>query len=221
MFEPLNHPDIKVLPLKKFYLKPGGKRQLFIPNLLRKFRFDISYNGNKPSVSEKELNILLKNKENIYITSYNRYCVIPPITFSVENYFTPVKSIKDQITELVEKYYTTHTIGVHIRQTDNLAAIKNNPIEKFINLMDKEIKLNPETNFYLATDSEKIKQKLMKKYKEKIIPTHYSLNRNTEQGMKDAVTDLFCLGKTKKILGCNESTYSRIAAELRQIELIV
>ena len=209
------------MPLKKFYLKPGGKRKLYLPNFIRKFKFDASYNGNKPSVSEKYLKDFFLNGKEIYITSYNRYCIIPPITFPIENFFTPVKDIRDQISKLVENYYTPHTIGIHIRRTDNLAAIKNNPIEKFINLMDKEIEQNPETNFYLATDSVKIKQKLIEKYKEKIIPTHYTLNRNTEQGMKDAVTELFCLGKTKKIYGCEESTYSKMAARLHQIELIV
>lgn len=221
LFEPLNNTDLIVQPLKKFYLKPGGKKHLFLPNLIRNFIFDVSYNGNKPSVSEQDLKNLIRNKRNIYITSYNRYCIIPPITFPIENIFTPVKDIKNQISKLVEHYYTPHTIGIHIRRTDNLAAIQNNPIEKFIQIMDKEIQENPKTNFYLATDSEKIKQELIEKYKDRIIPTHYTLNRNTEQGMKDAVTELFCLGKTKKIYGCDESTYSRTASRLRQIELIV
>lgn len=117
-------------------------------------------------------------------------------------------------------YYTANTVGVHIRRTDNIAAIKNSPIENFMTLMDQEIENNANTNFYLATDSEETKNLFIKKYGDKIIPTHPTLNRNTTEGIKDAIVELFCLGHTHKIIGSKNSTYSLMASRLFKAELI-
>ena len=87
--------------------------------------------------------------------------------------------------------------------------------------MDSEIDNNCKVRFYLATDDEKIKQDMKKKYGERIITLNLSLRRNTTQGMKDAVVDLFCLGSTSKIIGSHHSTYSIIASQLYNIDLIV
>lgn len=219
LFEPLNHPEIKVLPLKDFYLKPGGKKLLFLPNLLRNFIYDAAYKGNE--ISNFKLNELCENKSHIYIQAYNRFCSIAPVSTPIIKYFQPTKSINSHINSIIEQYYTHNTIGIHIRRTDNIAAIRNNPIEKFITYMNKELYENPETNFYLATDSEEIKKIIIDKFDNKIIPTQFTLNRNSLQGMKDAVTELFCLGKTKRIIGSSNSTYSQLAARLFNIELII
>lgn len=221
LFEPLNHPNIQVKPLKKFYLKPGGKSLLYMPNILRFFYFDVSYNANKLSIMESKLDSLCRNKERIYITSFNRYCIIPPIKDLVSTYFKPAKDIEEHFNEVTENYYTPNTIGVHIRRTDNLAAIRNNPIEKYISLMDNELRVESDTNFYLATDCDEVRTKMIERYGERIIPTRYTLNRSSVQGMKDAVTELYCLGKTKKIIGSSNSTYSQISSDLYKIELVV
>ena len=44
-------------------------------------------------------------------------------------------------------------------------------------------------------------------------------DRNSLEGMKFAVVDLFCLSKTKKIIGSVGSSYSQIAAEIGGIEV--
>jgi len=43
------------------------------------------------------------------------------------------------------------------------------------------------------------------------------LERNSLEGMVFAVTELFCLSKTQKIIGSDYSSYSNIAAELGEI----
>lgn len=220
LFEPLNNTELTVKPLKKFYLKPGGKRLFYIPNVLRKFLFDKSYIADKPSITESKLDDLCKNKEKIYFTSYNRFCIIPTIEEPISTFFKPAKDIEEHINYITQKYYTPNTIGVHIRRTDNIAAIRESPIERFIKHMDKEIQNNSETNFYLATDSEETKKIFLNRYKDKIIPTNKTLNRNSVQGMKDAVTELYCLGKTNKIIGSKNSTFSGMAAHLFNIKII-
>lgn len=219
LFEPLDHPNLQVKTLKKFYLKPGGKKQLYLPNLLRKLIFDVSYNGTQ--IANKKLSETCKDKKKIYITSYNLFTPIPPIKFKVTQYFRPQKELAQKINEIVQGQFSMNTIGIHIRRTDNLLAIKNSPIENFIQIMDAEISNNPNTNFYLATDSEDVKRYFIERYGQKIITSTNSLNRNTLEGMRNAIIDLYCLGNTKKIIGSHSSTYSIMASKLYQNQLIL
>lgn len=219
LFEPLNHPNLQVKTLKKFYLKPGGKKQLYLPNLLRNLIFDASYNGTQ--IANKKLSETCKDKKKIYITSYNCFTPVSPINFKVTQYFTPKKELAQRINEIVQNQFSIHTIGIHIRRTDNISAINNSPIEKFIQIMDDEISTNPDTNFYLATDSIDVKNCFTKRYGQKIITSTNALNRNTLEGMRNAIIDLYCLGNTKKIIGSDFSTYSVMASRLYQNQLIL
>lgn len=219
LFKPLNHPDIKIMPLNKLYLKPGSKKNLFLPSLLRKFMFDASYDGTK--IANKKLSETCNNKNNIYITSYNLFTPIPPIKFKVAQYFRPTNEIKGIIDDIIQNHFSTNAVGVHIRRTDNISAINNSPIENFIQIMDTEISTNPNTIFYLATDSQLTKKELVKRYGKRIVSLAGVLNRNSIEGMKNAVIDLYCLGNTKKIIGSHSSTYSIMASKLYQNQLII
>lgn len=218
LFEPLEISGISVSALHKFQLKPGGRKCLFLPNLIRKFTFDASYNGDK--VHNNSLLELCRDKHKIYIYSYNRFCLSEITEEPISDFFTPIKSIRSQIESTV-KMFQPNTIGLHIRQTDNAMAIRNNPISKFTSYMDAEIKNDPACKFYLATDSPELKRYLIEKYPNRIIYSNNELARNTTRGMQDAVAELFCLGRTQKIIGCTNSTYSLVAARLYNIPLIL
>lgn len=218
LFKPLNYKELKVYPLRKFYLQPGGKRNFFIPDLLKRLYFDVCYNGGE--IANKSLEESCMGFNRIYITAHNRFCNVSVNNHNVGDLFRPTDEIDQRISTITSKY-TVNTVGIHIRQTDNVAAIKNNPIEKFTSFMDKELSLFPETTFYVASDSQEVKDMLIKRYKSLIIPTSWNLNRNSVEGMKDAVADLYCLGRTSKIIGCTNSTYSLIASILYQKKLIL
>lgn len=218
LFEPMQIDGLTVAPLQQFMLKPGGKKYLCLPNLLRKFTFDAAYNGN--DTSNCDFSELSQGKDKIYIHSYNRFCKQEETEDPISYYFKPIRKIESQIKSITNEF-PENTIGIHIRQTDNLASIRNNPIEKFTNHMDAEIMKDPACKFYLATDSPEIKQRLIYKYRDKILYSDNELARNTTKGMQDAVTELFCLGRTTKIIGCTHSSYSIVAARLYNIPLIV
>ena len=57
------------------------------------------------------------------------------------------------------------------------------------------------------------------KYPNRIITLMDDTDRNSLEGMKFAVVELFCLSKTKKITGSVGSSYSQIAAEIGGIEV--
>ena len=87
--------------------------------------------------------------------------------------------------------------------------------------MNQEIEKDPGCRFYVASDDEQVKQDLIKEYGEKIISYRWDLRRNSEKGMQNAVAELYCLGRTRKIIGSAHSTYSTTAACLYGIPIII
>ena len=66
---------------------------------------------------------------------------------------------------------------------------------------------------------DEVKESLKSKYPNRIITLLDDTYRNSLEGMKFAVVDLFCLSKTRKIIGSVASSYSQIAAEIGGIEI--
>ena len=93
-------------------------------------------------------------------------------------------------------------------------AIQKSPINLFITAMGNAIDQNPQTNFYLATDSESDKQLLRNKFGNRIITSQQAAERNTTSGIQNAVVDLYALSKTHTIFGSYYSSFSEIAAQL-------
>lgn len=123
-----------------------------------------------------------------------------------------------EINNIVEKY-RGNIIGIHIRRTDNTQSITQSKDECFIKSLNQEINSNPDIHFYLATDDLSVKKHFTNIYGSRIITSNNEVCRNTIEGMKAAVKDLYCLSKTNKIIGSAYSSYSEIAAELGNIKL--
>ena len=88
--------------------------------------------------------------------------------------------------------------------------------------MAGELEARPDVRFFLATDDAEIKRRLLDRFGEdRIITARMELRRDSQEGMKGAVLDLFALSRTEKIIGSYYSSYSEIAAELGGIELII
>lgn len=215
LFEPIK--DFEILPLEKFYLKPSSRWNLYLPDILKRIYFDKYFYCS--SSNRENFECLIRNFENIWVGAYNPFTKYS-IDNSIAKVFVPLPEIADRISKITEQYQN-NVIGIHVRQTDNIPAINNNPIEKFYALMDHEIEENESCLFYLATDSYEIKNIFKKKYNDRIITADISLTRTNVTGIKNAVVDLYCLGATKKIFGSSHSTYSEIASKLYNIDLII
>lgn len=140
--------------------------------------------------------------------------------YPMNGLFHPQVDIQKRIDEVTSKF-TTKTIGVHIRRTDHAKAIAQSPLSKFFDLLDEEIKKDNNVSFYLATDDSEVKAELKQKFGSRILTCDEKVDRNSIEGMKFAVVDLFCLSKTHKIIGSATSSYSEIAAELGNIQLFL
>lgn len=216
LFLPVDTNNIKLLPLKQFILRPAKKTNLYIPRLMRKFMYDAEYDGGK--ISNLECESWMSGKEKVYITSYNRFCLLA-YKNKIGDLFKPTGDIENKINEVTYQY-ASNTIGIHIRRTDNLLSIKNSPIELFYKYMDGALIEDDSTKFYVASDDEKVKEDLKLRYGNNVITHNWVLERFSVQGMKDAVAELFCLARTNKIIGSANSTYSRMAANLYGIPTI-
>ena len=110
---------------------------------------------------------------------------------------------------------------MHIRRTDHLDAIEESPLDAFITAMREKLDAEPGTNYFLATDDEQVEFLLMKLFPTKIIVHKKEFTRQSIQGIKDAVVDLYCLSATAGIYGSYFSSFSDIAARIGNIPLHV
>lgn len=195
---------------------PGHRFNLNIPQLFRRFWYDCWI---IPGDSRNDFEKITKGKSRLYVYHDNEFCDIK-YTGKLSDLFIPVDDLKERIQEITNDW-KGNVVGLHIRRTDNKEAITQSPMNHFYEVIEKEILLDKTVRFYLATDDEAVKNDLKSRYGDKIITINLTLKRNSLQGMKDAVVDLYCLGATKKIYGSTHSTYSMFAAQLHKIDLIL
>ena len=127
-------------------------------------------------------------------------------------------SLKLKLDEII-KDFNTSMIGVHIRRTDNVEAIKSTPIQKFVKYIESSLANNDNLKFYLATDDIEVKNDFVKMFGDKIITTNCALRRDTEDGIISAILELYALASCSKIIGSYYSSYSELAAEIGGIPL--
>lgn len=105
-------------------------------------------------------------------------------------------------------------IGLHIRRTDNAMAILYSPLRLFIDVMDREISEDPAVKFYLASDSEDVKKELTDRYGERVVYSRRPTDRDSEEGIREAVVELTALSLCDKIYGSFWSSFSEAAARI-------
>lgn len=217
LFQPI--PEIEIIPLDSFILKPNSRRNLHLPGIIRSVVFDRQFDGMK--ISDDDILLTGEDLGKVYISSTNRFCPFGDSNQS-SHFFIPTVDIQRLIDATLSKL-NKDTVGVHIHRTDNTWAITNSPLELFIERMGIELTINPETTFFVASDDYSVKSILKDKFDEHIITYEASLQRNSLQGMKDAVVELFLLANTRLILGSSFSTYSTMASSLynRKLEVLL
>lgn len=113
-----------------------------------------------------------------------------------------------------------HLIGVHVRRTDHVTAIKRSPLSLFIKEMNQAIAEDPEVKFFLATDDAGVKSELVAEFPGRILCQEVTGGRDSVEGMKAGLVDCLCLAGCSRIFGSYWSAYSEFAAAFGGIELI-
>lgn len=220
LFEyPLNI-SIKPIPIKyKIWIKmiPYSSKLFGLQNwYLRLFKYDFVFLDRMvKDVLHNKLNLQkeVNQAKKTFICSCEEvnYCDI-----SDYQVFKPVATIREKIDKLALRFNTS-TIGIHIRSTDHITSLKKSPFYLFENKIDEEIRINPEANFFLATDNEEYQNRLVQKFgNDKILFHTKEFRRDTTKGITDAVVDMFCLSRTSKIYGSYYSSFSYVAGRIGQ-----
>lgn len=216
LFMPIEKNNVKIIENKKWLYKIESTKGYY----MRKFILDVLFEQVVFNFS------IYRNNEDIYTKLKPNYqkgimlisCYPMCKEYNLTELFVPQKHIMNKI-DNITKVFTSNTIGVHIRRTDNITSIKMSPTEAFVKIMDREIQKNKDVTFYLASDDKAVKQEMVDRYPQKIITCWDETERNSIDGMIFAVVDLYCLSRTSKIIGSTYSSYSQVACELGNIDI--
>jgi hypothetical protein len=214
LFDPLP-PPITILTKTRtpLWLQSARKRNLFIPVLLRAARrttfFDHTEHSRLVNADRAELRL----RRRLAIRSYERF----EPNNTVYQLFKPIPLLRARIDELTRSF-DAKTIGVHIRRTDNMIATARSPDHLFVEAMTEAIEQDPESSFFLATDSPETKAKFLRRFGSRMRTQHLNRDRSTVEGVQDGVVELYALSKTRRILGSYWSSFSHTAAHIGGIK---
>ncbi len=140
----------------------------------------------------------------------------------------PISKIEQTVKSVVDGQFANHeVIGVHIRRTDlrpdlgDVPPQQISPTSLFIEEMEKLLAGNPKIKFFLATDDFLEQKTIIEHFGDKVILYHKNtINRNSRQGIQDALIDWLLLSRTSLIIRSHYSSFSEESALVNQIPVI-
>lgn len=130
--------------------------------------------------------------------------------------FAPAPALAARIAAL--EPHLRDAVGVHVRRTDNVDAIRRSPLTAFAEAMRAQRRQDPSVRFFLATDDPRVVAELRGEFGDAIL--HHpprSLDRGDPRAIEDALVELWCLASCRYLLGSAASSFSQTAWELRGI----
>lgn len=214
LFESIALPNIQIrdaTPSDCILYDRPRRRNLYIPCIPQKILFGkrIYEETSRQRILDDASYPELAQSGSIYIASFVKL-TNEDFDYSI---FKPVSEIQTEINTIVARL-GDFCIGIHIRRGDNIFSISESPLALFFDKMDIELKKNPTATFYLATDSNDVKEQSKQRYKEHLFVLDRQADRLSKVGMQDAVLELYLLASTKKIIGSYHSTFALLASEI-------
>jgi hypothetical protein len=133
----------------------------------------------------------------------------------------PVAAIAAKMAGFEETVGVNRCIGLHIRRTDNHRSIQNSPDHLFEAAIRKELQLDPDAVFFLATDDQATQSHFIGIWGPDRILTHpKQFGRSTVQATQDAVIDWMLLTRCRKLYCSFYSSFSETAAAVSKVPAI-
>lgn len=214
-----SHVEIIDATWKDYVYDRPRKRNLWWSLLYQRVRFGRCVYESQVinGYSSDDLKKDFQSNDRIYLVHYCSFYACDPVRLLV-----PSEEMLKAIEQRKKEFQLDdHVIGVHIRRTDNTDSIKHSPLALFIDKIHQEIEVDSDARFYVASDDLNEKQRLKKIFGDRIITPWKEVRRDTGEGIKDAVVELYTLASTKKIYGSVHSSYSQLAALLGHIDITV
>jgi hypothetical protein len=128
--------------------------------------------------------------------------------------FRPLPVIEQEV-QARAATFTPHTIGLHIRRTDNQESIDASPNELFFEVVNRQLEQFADLHVYLATDDEPTKEIFRQRYgNERIQTALHQATRNNVDGIREALIEMLLLARTSHVYGSAGSTFSEMAVKL-------
>ena len=194
------------------------KKNLFLPALPQRILF-------QRHIKEQDVTPLKKQSfdfeqwargKRCYMSCYQVFGTFPDALYS--QLFHPVKAVMD-VVDGYRSQFNSHTIGLHIRRTDNAESIAKSPTALFINKVREEVDQHDDTKVFLATDSTEVKREFIAAFGSRIITPKEDACRDSISGIRGGVVDLWTLASTQKIYGSAGSSFSPMAASIGGVPL--
>jgi len=113
-------------------------------------------------------------------------------------------------------------IGIHIRRGDFTGSSNMTPIQFFIDSMNKEILLNSNVIFFLATDDNNTERDIISMFPGRVVVyKKTSYIRSDANYLKSGIIDMLCLSRCSKIYGSFGSSYSTAASHIGCVDLLL
>lgn len=217
--QPFNEVEIIDASWKDYIYDRPRKRNFWIPKIWQRFLFGKRFYDEDmfSSFSVQALEEAVLKFKSVYVVHCSDF-------YKKENilqFLKPTSAVLEAIEERKRLLgLDENMIGIHIRRTDNVWSIENSPLFMFITKIKEEIAKDPTVRFYIASDDLGEKQKLKEQFGDRIVTLFDEVRRDNEQGILDAIVELYTLASMKKIYGSFGSTYSMLAAGIRNIPRI-
>lgn len=212
LFVPIDMGNLRVVH-RRWWARPITRHNLWLPGLLRLLMGYTVQRANYLPASPEEFLRLARSSRRIYLSTGYALCAYSPDCLAR---LRPRPEIYNEIERLKARFGRT-TVGVHIRRTDNTVSMAHSTPEGFRRAMDREIQRDFKVRFFLATDDDELKRTLLQEYPDRIITQRNEVRRDTLDGMRHAVVDLWCLAATRRLIGSYWSSFTDTAAELGRI----
>jgi len=187
------------------------KRNLWLPTLYQRCAFDTILTE-KPLLAMlaqglpvKELSETVRGCLHGRVLIQTGFSFYPSDDSLFTRFFRPAAAVEALI-EQRRSMITPHTVGIHIRQTDNAQSIAHSPLNAFEAAMRVDIERDPAATFYVATDNPSLLRVL-----EACFPICYSTaspSRSSVVGMQEAVAELWTLMSCPRFHGSYWSSFS-------------
>ncbi len=216
LFEPVATPRLELrdaTPLERLTAARPRPRNLFLPRLTNRLSFrQVLYNEQVMPLYQQHFDFAAwaNAHRSLMWTWWDFFPWEPAL---LRQLFCPLPALQQRINERCAAF-SPHTIGVHIRRTDHQQAIQESPLELFTDAIDHEADLHPDLCVYLATDDEATKAALRQRYGQRILTSNTSATRDTTDGIREALIEMYTLSRTAHIYGSAGSSFSTIAAYL-------
>ena len=134
--------------------------------------------------------------------------------------FRPVAAVEERIRSFTDRF-SAHTVGFHIRRTDNRESTEKSPLELFVEAGHRELAEYPDTMFFVATDHEQTKPVLRKTLAGRILTSPNAADRGSVEGIRGGLAEMYALSRASIIYGSAGSSFSVMASKIGSNPLVI